>query len=345
MAILQQNWKEMIKPTSINVEYIGDDKSKAIVEIEPLERGYGVTLGNSLRRILLSSICGFAVTSLKIDGVLHEFSTINGIREDVIDIIMNIKSLILTKDTSLASKMYLKANTKGEVLAGQIKTEGGLQILNPELVICHIEEEGVNLNIEMNVEYGFGYTLSSEKDKERKDKDVLTIYLDALFNPVKKVSYKVLNARIGQKTDYDKLIMEVETNGTITPEDAIGLASKIMQDQLQSFINFDVEAISEREEREEKRVDYNINLLKKIDEMELSVRSYNCLYNENILYIADLVEKTELDMLKLPNFGKKSLTELKENLKTLGLSFGMDLSDMSEDFKKELALKKSGKNR
>ena len=343
MAILQQNWKEMIKPTSINVEYIGDDKNKAIVEIEPLERGYGITLGNSLRRILLSSIRGFAVTSLKIDGVLHEFSTINGVREDVIDIIMNIKSLILTKDNSLPSKMYLKANTKGEVLASQIRTDGGLQILNPDLVICHIEEDGVNLNIEMNVEYGFGYTLSSDKDKERKDKDVLTIYLDALFNPVKKVSYKVLNARIGQKTDYDKLIMEVETNGTISPEDAIGLAAKIMQDQLQSFINFDAQEISENEEREEKKIDYNINLLKKIDEMELSVRSYNCLYNENILYIADLVEKTELDMLKLPNFGKKSLTELKENLKALGLSFGMDLSEMSEDFKRELALRKSGK--
>ena len=343
MAILQQNWKDMIKPTSINVEYDGDNKNKATIEIEPLERGYGITLGNSLRRILLSSIRGFAVTSLKIDGVLHEFSTIEGVKEDVIDIIMNIKSLILTKDSAAPCKMFLKANKKGEVLASQITTEGGLEILNPDLVICTIEDDKVNLNIEMNVEYSFGYSLSSEKEKEQKNKDILTIYLDALFNPVKKVSYKVLNARIGQKTDYDKLIMEVETNGTISPEDAIGLAAKIMQDQLQSFINFDVAEISKQEQIEEKRIDYNENLLKKIDEMELSVRSYNCLYSENILYIADLVEKTELDMLKLPNFGRKSLTELKENLKALGLSFGMDLSNMSEDFKKELALRKSGK--
>lgn len=344
MAILQQNWKDLIKPSSIQVQNIDGEKNKAIIEIEPLETGFGTTLGNAIRRVLLSSIRGFAVTSIKIDGVLHEFDLIEGIREDVIDIIMNIKSLVINKSSPASAKIFLKTNKKGVVTANDITLTNDIEILNPELVICNIEGDNVNLNIEMTVEYGVGYSLATEKEKENKGKDILIIYLDTLFNPVKKVSYKVEYARIAQKTDYDKLILEIETNGLITPEEAVGLAAKILQEQLQSFINFDIIEEQDLEKAVvEKKVDYNINLLKKIDEMELSVRSYNCLCSENILYIADLVEKTENEMLKLPNFGRKSLNELKDNLKAMNLNFGTDLAIMSEDFRKELALRKNRK--
>ena len=203
MAVLQENWNDLIFPNSLNVEY-KKNKNEAIIVLEPLERGYATTIGNSLRRILLSSIKGFAVTSIKIDGVLHEYSSIDGIREEVVDIIMNIKSLIITKGSPNPTTLRLKLNKKGPILAKDIVLNGGVEILNPELVICNIEDSKVDLNMEMVVEYGKGYTLTEKKEKENSD--VSTIYLDALFNPVKKVSYTVENARIGQQTDYDRLI-------------------------------------------------------------------------------------------------------------------------------------------
>lgn len=334
MAVLQENWKDIIFPNSMNVEYIDNNKNKAVIYIEPLERGYGATLGNSLRRVLLSSIRGFAVTSVKIDGVLHEYSLIDGVREDVADIIMNIKSLIINKSTPTPAILKLKLNKKGAVLAKDIVVSNDVEILNPELVICNIEDSKVNLNIEMTVEYGMGYSLTEEKDKG--DKEVSVIYLDTLYNPVKKVSFTVENARIGQQTDYDKLILEVETNGTISPKDAVGIAAKILQSQLNVFVSFDVNVISN--EDTSSKPSKNEDLLnKKIDEMELSVRSYNCLINEGIKYIGDLVQKSELDMLRLPNFGRKSLNELKENLKVMGLSFDMKLDNWSPN---ELSKKK-----
>jgi DNA-directed RNA polymerase subunit alpha len=344
MTVLQENWKDLIFPNLINVEYKDKDKKNAVITVEPLERGYGVTIGNALRRVLLSSIKGFAVTSVKIDGVLHEYSTIDGVREDVLDIIMNIKSLIINKPTPSPATLYLKLNKKGQILAKDIVLSGGVEILNPELVICNVEDTKINLNIEMVVSYGKGYSLTEEKEND--EKEVSVIYLDTLFSPVKRVSYTVENARIGQHTDYDKLILSVETDGVITPEDAIGIAAKILQSQLEAFIGFDVVSV-EKNSLKQKELsnnstssDINPDLFKKIDEMELSVRSYNCLINEGIKYIADLVRKSEADMLKLPNFGRKSLNELRENLKVLGLSFDMKIENWPPENLVELSKKK-----
>lgn len=329
MAVLQENWRDLISPETVNVEYKDKEEKKATITLEPLERGYGITIGNALRRVLLSSIRGFAVTSVKIDGVLHEYSTINGIKEDVTDIIMNIKSLIINKLTTSSTVIKLKLNKKGPIYAKDIILSNGVEILNPDLVICNIEDPKIDLNLEMNVEYGMGYSLTEEKGES--DKEVSVIYLDTLFNPVKKVSYTVENARIGQHTDYDKLILEVETNGTIKPDDAVGIAAKILQTQLNVFVKFDSNGIKSMGVNEDNCASGDIKsiLSRKIDEMELSVRSYNCLINEGVRYIADLVQKSEVDMLKLPNFGRKSLNELKDNLKSMGLSFDMKLeSDM-----------------
>ena len=340
MAILQENWKDLIFPNSINVEYKDKAKTKATIYVEPLERGYGATLGNSLRRVLLSSIRGFAVTSVKIDSVLHEYSSIDGVREDVADIIMNIKSLIISKSTPNPATLKLKLNKKGTVFAKDIVLSNDVEILNPELVICNVEDNNVNLNIEMTVEYGMGYSLTEEKEKG--EKEISVIYLDTLYNPVKKVSFSVENARIGQQTDYDRLILEVETNGTITPEDAVGVAAKILQSQLNIFVNFDVGAIAGTQTVESNTSSSKDSVLnKKIDEMELSVRSYNCLINEGIKYIGDLVQKSETDMLRLPNFGRKSLNELKENLKSMGLSFDMKLDNWSSEHLSESKKKKN----
>lgn len=334
MAILQENWKDLIK--SSNIEIKKKDEKEATFIVQPLEKGYGMTLGNALRRVLLTSIRGFAVTSVKIDGVFHEYDSIDGIREDVYDIIMNIKSLLFTKETSSPSKLYLKSNKKGEVLAKDIKIENGGEILNKDLVICNIEKDGVEINMEMTAEYGVGYVPAVFHD-EKKALGVINI--DAVFSPVKRVIYQVSNARVGQKVDYDKLELTVETNGTIIPADAVALAAKIMQTQLNIFINFDF-VEEESVEYVDSKDEINPALLKKIDEMELSVRSYNCLKMENINLIGDLVQKSEIEMLKLPNFGRKSLNELKDNLKVMGLSFGMQIDNWPPVDSKENSKKK-----
>lgn len=311
----------MIKTSNIDIKKKND--SEATIIVQPLEKGYGLTLGNALRRILLTSIRGFAVTSIKIDGVFHEYDTIDGIREDVYDIIINVKSLLITKETSTPSKMYLKVNKKGPVLAGDIKIENGGEILNKDLVICNIEKDGVNFDMEMTFEYGVGYKPAIFHDEK---KALGTIYPDTVFSPVRRVVYKVSNARVGQKVDYDKLELTVETNGTILPVDAVALAAKILQSQLNIFVNFDFVEENEIEQAESVN-SINPALLKKIDEMELSVRSYNCLKMENINLIGDLVQKSENEMLKLPNFGRKSLNELKDNLKAMNLNFGMQIDN------------------
>jgi DNA-directed RNA polymerase subunit alpha len=340
MAILKESWQLLSKPASIIVKDGADPMKHAVIVMEPFERGFGNTIGNTLRRVLLSSVAGFAVTSIKIDGVLHEYGTIDGVKEDVIDIIMNLKSLAITKSDSSSCILKLSSDKAGPVLAGSIETANGVEIINKDLIICTLNK-GAKINIQMNVECGKGYVTASQNKK--LEVPIGTIVLDSMFSPIRRVAYKVENARVGQITDFDKLILEVETNGSITPQDALGVAAKIIQDQLQVFINFDVSKIVDIKAEPTGEPEFNKNLLKSIDELELSVRSYNCLKNENIRYVGDLVVRTEGEMLKTSNFGRKSLNELKDNLKAMNLSFGMkivswppknidELKDKNKDF-------------
>ena len=322
MGILKESWGILTKPSLVALKEGYNDFNNSVIVLEPFERGFGNTLGNSLRRVLLSCIAGFAVTSVKIDGVLHEYTSIDGVEEDVIDIIMNIKSLAITKDSSESCVIRLTSDRPGPVYAGSIDLPAGVDIINKDLLICTLNE-GVKIDIQMNVECGKGYVVA---DSSKKDKTVGLIAVDSIFSPVKRVAYKVENARVGQVTDYDKLIFEIETNGSITPVDALATAAKILQDQLSVFINFDVDAMDNEVKKDiDIEPDFNRNLLKTIEELELSVRSYNCLKNENITYVGDLVIRTEAEMLKTANFGRKSLNELKENLKSMSLSFGVKL--------------------
>jgi len=323
MAILKESWQLLTKPSSINVKDGYDNVTKSVIVMEPFARGFGNTLGNSLRRVLLSSINGFAVTSVKIEGVLHEYSAIDGVKEDVLDIIMNLKSLAITKDDASPVVLKLSSNKPGPVYAGAIEAPAGVEIANKDLLICTLNK-GAKIDMQMNVECGKGYAVAEQGKKG--ERQVGTIMVDAMYSPVKKVAYKVENARVGQITDYDKLIMEIDTNGTLTPQDALGVAAKILQEQLQVFINFDISKVDVPVSKEiDSEPEFNRNLLKTIDELELSVRSYNCLKNENILYVGDLASRSEAEMLKTANFGRKSLNELKENLKAMGLGFGMKL--------------------
>lgn len=323
MVILKENWHSLTKPSSVVVKDGYDNAVRSAIIMEPFARGFGNTLGNALRRVLLSSINGFAVTAVKIEGVMHEYSAIDGVKEDVLDIIMNLKSLAVTKGDASPTVLKLSANKPGPVYAGSIEVPAGVEILNKDLVICTLNK-GAKIDMQMNVECGKGYVVAEQGKKS--DRPVGTIVVDAMFSPVKKVAYRVENARVGQITDFDKLIMEIDTNGTITPRDALAVAAKILQEQLQIFVNFDVNKIDLPAHKEiDVEPEFNKNLLKTIDELELSVRSYNCLKNENIIYVGDLVSKSEAEMLKTANFGRKSLNELKENLKAMGLGFGMKL--------------------
>jgi DNA-directed RNA polymerase subunit alpha len=325
MAILKESWHSLTKPNSITLKDGYDNVTKSVIVMEPFARGFGNTLGNALRRVLLSSISGFAVTSVKIEGVLHEYGTIDGVKEDVLDIIMNLKSLAITKEDASSASFKLSVNKAGPVYAGAIELPAGFDIINKDLLICTLNK-GAKIDMQMHVECGSGYVTADQSKKG--DRGVGAIMVDAVFSPVKQVSYKVENARVGQITDFDKLIMEIDTNGAITPQDALGVAAKILQEQLKVFINFDVEKVDAVVQREtSSEPEFNKNLLKTIDELELSVRSYNCLKNENILYVGDLVSRTEAEMLKTANFGRKSLNELKDNLKAMGLSFGMKLAN------------------
>jgi len=339
MSVLKESWQLLSKPASIIVKEGSDSERSATIIMEPFERGYGNTLGNSLRRVLLSSIAGFAVTSIKIDGVLHEYDTIDGVKEDVAEIIMNIKSLAIAKSDSSPAVMRLTTNKEGTVFAGSIKVPEGVNILNKDIVICTLNK-GAKIDIQMNISCGRGYTIASKPLNQ--DIEVGTIFIDAMFSPIRRVAYRVDNARVGQITDYDKLIMDIETNGTITPRDAVGVAAKIIQDQMNVFVNFDVSEIADvRNNTESVEPEFNRNLLKSIDELELSVRSYNCLKNERISYVGDLAIRTEAEMLKTSNFGRKSLNELKENLKSMGLSFGMKIANWPPENIEELSKSKN----
>ena len=329
-----KNWKSLIKPAKLEVQ-LSDDKSYAKIIAEPLEKGYGLTLGNSLRRILLSSIRGTAVTAIQIDGVLHEFTSIKGIREDVTDIVLNIKSLALKSSSEGTKKLILDAKGPGEIKASDITPLSDIEILNPELVICNLDEK-TNFHMEMNVNSGKGYVPSVMNKPE--DPPLGLIPIDSLFSPVKKVSYSISTAREGKALDYDKLTMEVETNGSISAEDAVAYSARIFQDQLGMFVNFEEpKEVIVRDQPAEP--EFNKNLLRKVDELELSVRSMNCLKNDNIVYIGDLVQKSEGEMLRTPNFGRKSLNEIKEVLTGMSLYLGMEIPNWPPDNIAELSKK------
>ena len=331
--MLQNNWKELIKPATLNVQS-GADKSRfATLVAEPLERGFGLTLGNALRRVLLSSLQGSAITAVQIEGVLHEFSSISGVREDITDIILNIKSLGLSLKAEGPKKMSLRVKGACTVTAEMIDTGADVEIMDPDLVICHLDK-GASLNAEFTVENGKGYRPASMSRQE--DSPIGLIPVDAVFSPIRRVSYKVENTRVGQETDYDKLLVEVSTSGAVTPEDALALAARILQDQLSLFVNFEEPAATIAEEQREE-LPFNRNLLRKVEELELSVRSANCLKNDNIIYIGDLVQKTESDMLRTPNFGRKSLNEIKEVLSHMGLYLGMDIIEWPPENIEEMA--------
>ena len=310
-----------------------DAARTATIVAGPLERGFGLTLGNALRRVLLSSLQGAAVTSVQIDGVLHEFSAIPGVREDVTDIVLNIKSLDIRLSAEGSKRLTLKASGPGEIKASQIETGADIEIMNPDLVICHLDK-GAKLNMELTVENGKGYVPAVQNRPE--ESPIGLIPVDAVFSPVRKVTYKVDNSRVGQVTDHDKLSLEVTTSGVVTPEDAVTLVARILQDQLSLFINFDEPQAALAEDREEE-LPFNKNLLRKVDELELSVRSANCLKNDNIIYIGDLVQKSETDMLRTPNFGRKSLNEIKEVLGQMSLHLGMEIPNWPPENIEDLA--------
>jgi DNA-directed RNA polymerase subunit alpha len=331
--VIQNNWKQLIKPEKLDVQ-LGDEPQRiATIVAEPLERGFGLTLGNALRRVLLSSLQGAAVTSIQIEGVLHEFSSVAGVKEDVTDIVLNVKQLALRMGAEGTRRMRIRADGPCEVIAGMIETGADIEVMNRELVICTLDA-GTKFTMELTVQTGKGYVPATENRPE--DAPIGLIPVDALFSPVRKVSYKVDNTRVGQKTDYDRLSLNLETNGAIKPDDAVAYAARILQHQLQLFINFEEPQAAQPEAKHEE-IPFNKNLLRKVDELELSVRSANCLKNDNIVYIGDLVQKSEAEMLRTPNFGRKSLNEIKEVLTQMGLHLGMEIPNWPPENIEDLA--------
>ena len=329
--MIQKNWQELIKPNKI--EFTSKGKTLTTLVAEPLERGFGLTLGNALRRVLLSSLRGAAVTAVQIDGVLHEFSSIPGVREDVTDIVLNIKEIAIRMDGDGPKRMVVRKQGPGVVTAGDIQTVGDVDILNPEHIICTLDE-GAEIRMEFTVDTGKGYVPAERNRAE--DAPIGLIPVDSLYSPVKKVSYKVENTREGQVLDYDKLTLTVETDGSLRPDDAVAYAARIVQDQLSIFVNFE-EPQKETVSEAIPELAFNPSLLKKVDELELSVRSANCLKNDNIVYIGDLIQKTEAEMLRTPNFGRKSLNEIKEVLAQMGLHLGMEVTNWPPENIEELA--------
>lgn len=332
--MLAKNWQDLIKPTKLDITASKNNPRQATIVAEPLERGFAHTLVVALRRVLLSSLQGAAVTAIKIEGVLHEFSSVPGVHEDVTDIILNIKELRLGTDNAEKKRMTLKATGPCVVKASMIETPGDVEVINKDHVICTLDKDAT-LDIEFTVETGKGYV----RAQRAEDAPIGLIPVDALFSPIAKVSYKVDTARVGQITDYDKLLMTIDTDGSITAEDAVALAARILQDQLQLFINFEESKVEHKEE-EKPELPFSPYLLKKVYDLdELSVRATNCLKNDNIVYVGDLVQKTEGEMLKTPNFGRKSLNEIKEKLAKIGLRFGMEVPGWPPENIEELARK------
>jgi len=320
--IMFMNWRSMIKPDKVEVS---STPSYGKFVCEPLERGYGITIGNSLRRIILSSLHGAAIVAVKFDSVMHEFSVIPGVLEDVSEIILNLKEVRLKTADAKPRTVAIEKKGKGRVTAGDIISgDGKVEVLNPEQHIATLSGEA-DLKMSMTVKIGKGYSLAEANKDE--DAPIGTIPIDAVFSPVKRVNYVVGNARVGQKTDYDKLTLEVWTDGSVKPEDAVAYAAKIFKEQMTIFINFDedLEPALEDKSEERQKPKFNENLYRSVEELELSVRSANCLKNAEILKIYQLVQKSEAEMLKTKNFGRKSLNEIKEVLAEMGLSLGMKL--------------------
>ncbi len=316
------NWQKMIKPEKVQVS---SRRTYGKFVCEPLERGFGTTIGNSLRRIILSSLYGAAITAVKFENVMHEFSVIPGVLEDVSEIILNLKEVRLKPADTDTHKIYIDENSEGEVTAGCIKSDDGkVEVLNKDHRIASLSKNG-KLKMNLTVRVDKGYTLA--EDNKDEEAPIGTIPIDAVFSPIKKVSYVVGNARVGQDTDYDKLTMEVWTDGSITPEDAVAYAAKILKEQMTIFINFDEDLEPEPDQKRERveKPRFNENLYRSVEELELSVRSANCLKNADIHKIWQLVQKTEAEMLKTKNFGRKSLNEIKEVLSEMDLSLGMKL--------------------
>jgi DNA-directed RNA polymerase subunit alpha len=321
-AVFAKNWRDLIKPKTLEIEKETLTSMYGKFSCEPLERGFGTTLGNSLRRVLLSSLQGASITAVKIDGALHEFQTLPDVVEDVTDIVLNLKEVLIKMDDPKPKVIRIDKEGEGKVTAGDISVVDGVRILNPEHPIATLARGG-KLHVELLVQMGRGY-VPAERNKTAT-MSVGTIPIDALFAPVKKVNYTVTHARVGQQTDFDKLTIEVWTDGSVSPEDAVAFSAKIMKDQLSIFINFEETEEPIEETVSEEAAKMNENLDKSVDELELSVRSANCLQNANIRYIGELVQKTEAEMLKTKNFGRKSLKEIKEILAEMGLSLGMKL--------------------
>ncbi len=346
MTVNMKNWQELKKPNSLEIKSGGDSKRKATFVAEPLERGFGLTLGNALRRVLLSSLQGAAVTSIKIENVLHEFSSLAGVREDVTDIVLNVKQIALKMEGEGPKRLQLSATGPGEVKAGDIMVSGDIEVMNPDLILCHLDD-GATLNMELTADTGKGYVAAVAN--RPADAPIGLIPVDSLYSPVRQVAYKVDNTRVGQELDYDKLSLTIETDGTVTPEDAVAYAASILQDQLKVFVHFEDVMASQsgmigmaapsQSSEESDANQLNRYLLKKVDELELSVRSANCLKNDNIIYIGDLVQKTEAEMLRTPNFGRKSLNEIKEVLSSMGLRLGMDIPGWPPENIEEMAKK------
>ena len=321
--MIHKNWQELIKPTQLEVRPGTDPMRRATVIAEPLERGFGLTMGNALRRVLLSSLQGAAITAVQIDNVLHEFSSVPGVREDVTDIVLNLKNVALRMEVDGPKRLTISAKGPTTITAGDIQTSAGIEVLNKDLEICSIDD-GAEVYMELTVNTGKGY-VAAEKNRP-EDAPIGLIPIDAIFSPVKKVSYEVQPTREGQVLDYDKLTMKLETDGSVSPDDAVAYAARILQDQLQIFVNFEEPESAGRGDDDD-GLEFNPLLLKKVDELELSVRSANCLKNDNIVYIGDLIQKTEAEMLRTPNFGRKSLNEIKEVLSGMGLHLGMDVEE------------------
>ena len=348
MSVNAKNWQELKKPNGLEKKG-GDGKRRATFVAEPLERGFGLTLGNALRRVLLSSLQGAAVTSIKIENVLHEFSSLAGVREDVTDIVLNVKQIAIRMQGEGPKRLQLAVTGPAEVRAGDIAVSGDIEVMNPELVICHLDD-GATLNMELTADTGKGYVPAVQN--RPADAPIGLIPVDALYSPVRQVSYKVDPTRVGQDLDYDRLTLTVETDGTVTPEDAVAYAGRILQDQLALFVHFDdtmatrsapiglaAPAMGGMPEQTGDTATINRFLLKKVDELELSVRSANCLKNDNIIYIGDLVQKTEAEMLRTPNFGRKSLNEIQAVLSSMGLRLGMEIPGWPPENIEEMAKK------
>ena len=318
--LMSRNWTELIRPRRMEVDEGTHTPFYGKFVCEPLERGFGITLGNSLRRVLLSSLQGAAVTSVKLDGVLHEFSTVPGVKEDVTDLILNLKQIRLKLYSDQPKTVRLEAIGEGEVHAADILSDETVHIINPEQILATLSKDA-RLSMTMKVEWGKGY-VPAELNKHEDD-PIGTLALDAVFSPVRKVSYNITNARVGRRTDYDRLTIEIWTNGTIYPEDALAQASKILREQFLVFLNFEEEEKVTLEEKPQLQPQINENLFRSVSELELSVRSANCLKNADIKYIGELVQRSEAEMLKTKNFGRKSLNEIKEILSDMDLHLGM----------------------